>query len=169
VVDKTQRLIFIFAWFNEKSATSAREKQELETCYDFFLMRKLATAALNPSVPQLQVPVALNPNVQQLPGTRPTMQPQNQPYNPPQSMGSQMQQGMAPQMQQGMAPPMQQGMAPQMQQGMAPRMNPGPVFTPTISVSALNTVLSRFPIAANSLESAWLLELVQKHFNAGYR
>jgi hypothetical protein len=153
VVDKTQRLIFIFAWFNEKSATSAREKQELETCYDFFLMRKLATAALNPSVPQLQVPVALNPNVQQLPGTRPTMQPQNQPYNPPQSMGSQM----------------QQGMAPQMQQGMAPRMNPGPVFTPTISVSALNTVLSRFPIAANSLESAWLLELVQKHFNAGYR
>ena len=42
-----ERVLFMFSWFNEKSATTPSEKRVLETCDDFFLLRDLATQTLS--------------------------------------------------------------------------------------------------------------------------
>lgn len=47
--DKLQRVLFLFAWFSESSVTTSSDKQALETCEDFFLMRELAIAILAPA------------------------------------------------------------------------------------------------------------------------
>lgn len=105
VQDRIERLAFIFAWFNEKTAVSLSEKQDLETCSDFFFMRKLATTTL--VFPQ---------RMQQL-------------YSP---------------------------------FGGYPSAN-----QTQVSLATLTAVITQFPVAANCLESAWLLTLVQE-INSGY-
>jgi len=52
VPSKLNRLVFMFAWFNEKTATTPSDKRVLETCEDFFLMRDLAIAFFQPVQPQ---------------------------------------------------------------------------------------------------------------------
>jgi len=42
VPSKVERLVFMFAWFNEKTATTPSDKQALQTCEDLFLMRDWA-------------------------------------------------------------------------------------------------------------------------------
>lgn len=103
VLNKLERLKFILAWFNEKTATSPSEKQDLETCGDFFLMRKLATTTLTFSqrIPTFGV-------------------------------------------------------------SGAPIYHDGS----SVTVASLIATLTQFPLAANCLESTWLLKLVQE-INAG--
>ena len=49
VPSKLERLVFMFAWFNEKTATTPSDKQALQTCEDLFLMRDWVTAFSQPS------------------------------------------------------------------------------------------------------------------------
>ena len=52
VPSKLQRLVFMFAWFNEKTATTPSDKQALQTCADFYQMHDLAIAMF-PPLPKL--------------------------------------------------------------------------------------------------------------------
>ena len=51
LVDGVQKLLekleYVFAWFNEKTATSDGEKQEISSCEDFFRMREVVVKYLN--------------------------------------------------------------------------------------------------------------------------
>ena len=104
VQDKLERLAFILAWFNEKTATSPSEKQDLETCSDFFLIRKLASTTL--TFPR------------------------------------------------------------RVQQHYGPFGGPAAYGQPQVLYAPLAAAITRFPVAANCLESAWLLTLVQEIMQA---
>ena len=61
VPSEVERLLFMFAWFNEKTATTPSDKRALETCEDFFLIRDLAIAFFQPVQPQNPFQQPYNP------------------------------------------------------------------------------------------------------------
>lgn len=124
VGNKLERLGFMFAWFNEKTATSPSDKRALETCEDFFQMRDLAAAVFLP--------------VQPLPAS--TMWSTG-PIQPAAVTGSS-----------------KPGVMPQERYSGFGGGFTAPVASTTFQAST--SVLERFaqfPIAANSLETVWLL------------
>lgn len=52
VTGRLRRLVFLFAWFDEKSAISVSDKRDLEICDSYFLMRELAMTILTLRVAQ---------------------------------------------------------------------------------------------------------------------